>query len=133
MPQRRGREFPTKAMRWGWLTFGPRGLSGHDAATAFCQAECERKPGTTAVGPGMAMNGFGALLFLIFRRILFGHCDIQQKTGCAVDSLFVSFSDVSEQALSALLARSSDIAATAHKTRMALESPSDSTCDCKVG
>ena len=23
MPQRRGREFPTKAMRWSWLTFGP--------------------------------------------------------------------------------------------------------------
>jgi hypothetical protein len=33
MPQRRGREFPTKAMREGWLTFGPPELSDTEAVT----------------------------------------------------------------------------------------------------
>jgi hypothetical protein len=85
-----------------------------------------------AFGPGMAMNGFCVLLFLIFRRRLFGHYDIQQKFGCAVDCLFDKFSGVSNNRRGLFLARSSDIAATSHKTQMALEISSNSTCDCYV-
>jgi hypothetical protein len=68
------------------------------------------------------MNGFGALLFLIFRRILFGHYDIRQKIGRAVDCLFVVLATSKNRHYRLFLARSTDIAATAHKTRMALES-----------
>src|SRR5271168_4453658 len=50
MPQRRGKEFPTKAMRGGWLTFGPPELGDTQAVTspeAQRLAERRRRRGGT--------------------------------------------------------------------------------------
>jgi hypothetical protein len=81
----------------------------------------------------MAMNDFGAVLFLIFRRIISGTAIFNRILG--VPSIVVSIILATSQnrRYRLFLARSTDIVATAHKTRMALESPSNSTCDCKVG